>query len=429
MIPLVFLFEILVNVASATKLPQRHVISIQEGSGRVVEAYNADFIIGLRKDARQRYGDQVEEDRENDEFTPNPNSTWTENTPIGLITLASQIHSGYTSSVYEVIGHPGLLIKYQAHCVGMNKELHPLLNDAWYGDEAHALGIGPRIFSVSPPSLLCDDKKGKCLFEISDENFSSCKGKQGTLRYLIMERVSGMELHHYRSSTSTSVEGALPFESSLIIGYHLISLIQKLHTEGKTVHGDIHSPNVFIAFTNRSTGSFELKLIDFGHGFKIPDGKYPEEPVLPDGDHVHHLRTQWQIDGYAWSQRDDVMKAIQTIAHIMHPFSYFDMEQSMSKSGYWELREWKQRGNWFLPYPGFDPLAAIGIPEYAKIHIRKLLEKILTLARSMKINQPIRYDGIKELLSQCVNIIRDPSSVNTTITETRSTTTILPLST
>ena len=408
---LIYLCGLTVHV-TASNPSRRHVISIQEGSGRVVEAYNADFIIGLRKDARERYSNQVEQDRENDRFTPNVLNSmrFTEHTILGETRLGALIYSGRTSSVYQIRGHPDLLIKYEAHCSEMDTKLHPMLSEFWYGNETHSHGLGPRMLFVSPPSLLCESKDGKCDFTISDKSYSDCKNKQGTLRYLIMERVAGMSVHEYRGTVKR--HGALPFHHALIIGYQMIALIEKLHTEAKLVHGDLHSANIMIRFTNTSTGSFELLLIDLGYSFKIPDGKYSEEPEVSRVGFIHELRTLWQMDGYESSQRDDVLKIIQSIAHIMHPYTYLNMEQDIRKRGIGELRKWKQTGNWFIPdSAGMDPLNYVAISYEAKHNIRSFLEEILKIGREMKINEPVPYARIKSLLVQCFNELTKPSRI------------------
>ena len=399
---------------------QRHVLEISQVSGRVVEAFNAEFIIGLDKDARNRYSAQVELDRLNEKFTPNVNSVIMENTPLGYLMLGELVHTGLLSLIYEIEGHPNLLIKYGAYCTGIDNQLPPLLRDAWYGEKAHALGIGPKILFVSPPSLLYEERIGKCGFTLPDNDYGLCRQRYGSLRYMIMERIDAMTLRDYRGEIGKRTDGALPFVNSMIIGYFVISLVEKLHTEARILHNNIQLANIIIRFTNVSTGEFDFKLIDFGSAEKIPDGQFPETQTYSRGDCEHETSTQWQIDGYEWTQRDDVLKAIQAIAQLMHPFHYLAMEEQLGLNGYDYLRKWKTEGNWFIPDPSMDPIAGLEISAKAKNHIYGLLERILILGRGMQINKAIPYDEIKHLMSECVKIVRYPSYMDSKTTNVPS---------
>ena len=409
MISIILAIVMVWSLRSATSaFPERRIVSVAKPFGRVIEAFHPEFIAQIDADLRKRYSWQVIRDRENDRFTPQLtfNVSHSENTPIGVIKFGPLMHSGYLSTVYQIIGHPNLLIKYQVHCLRIDEELHPLLRDAWYTNETSAHGLSPEISFISPPSLMCETKVGKCLFTINNENFGLCKRENATLRYMIMERIDGMSLHEFRAKNRRTHGGALGFVDAMSIGYHLLYLLRSLHLNAHIVHGDIHTPNIMMRWVNGTRrGEFELRFVDFGLAFKkIPGQVRSEVPIRSKGTFHHELHTQWQIDGYEWSERDDVMKAIQTIVHLMHPFSYFEIEEWHRIRGYTTLREWKNKMNWFIPPTGSNPLTALTITPESRRQIEIILLGILTVARNLGINERVPYERILVMILKCIKL-------------------------
>ena len=142
----------------------------------------------------------------------------------------------------------------------------------------------------------------------------------------------------------------------------------------------------------------------------------------PRGRVDHELRTQWQMDGYEWTERDDVMKAIQTMAQIMHTFEYFELEAAYRARGYSGLRDWKMNHFWFIPTLTRNPLTTLNISAEKKDEIRQILFDILQLARSMLLNRRPPYEELLSLISQCFRIANESKDMLTT-------TTVLPTST
>ena len=393
----------------------RQVAEYTRPSGRMVEVYSEIFLTSLDEDARDKLKRQGKVDVSNDEYTPLIESKLTESTPWGKINLGNFIHRGEFTTLFSIKEFPNLIIKYQAHCVDIQSEIHPLLKDFWYMHEASGFGMAPRPRFVSPPSDLCEINRGKCSFTMSEFQWELCQSERAALRYMIMDRADGMSLHGYRERHFWHSSGAMDFASVMAVGIRLIQLLRKLHTEVRVVHGDIHSPNVMINITNGTTGEFNLSLIDFGIASRYNDSPLPTVPIRRPFHFYHELHTQWQIDGFAWAARDDLLKAIQTIAQLMHPFWYFEFERMNKEAGSRILREWKMVHNWFLS-AGRDPVKFLQIPDGHKARIYELLETILTIGRGMNINGPLPYRQLESIMVECLRIARGapPRSFTTT---------------
>ena len=420
---IIFISLFVTVLCAASGVPRRTIATITEPSGRVIEEYNSAAMIGIDAHAREVFYAQSLLDRENDAFTPNRANNFFEITCLGNITLGSRVHAGYSSTVYVIIEYPHLLIKYQVHCSRLDEDIHPLIRDARYTNETSTHGLAPKIISLSPPALLCEHQVGKCAFTMSAGAYADCYESFGILRYMIMERVDGVSLHHFRVANHGKTNGAMPFVDAMIIGYHLIYEMGKMHLKAKILHGDIHSPNIMLKYNNATSGEFKLVFIDFGIASKIPEGPVSSIPNFHKGRLVHELRTQWQIDGYEWTVRDDVMKAIQTIAHLMHSFNYFTMEYNYRMYGYSELKEWKNHGDWFFPSSKMDPLAALEISKERKDEIRVRMSSLLKLARGMQLNQRPPYEEMLRLILDCIKIANESPTTTTClpVTSTSST--------
>lgn len=338
---------------------------------------------------------QNKTDEINKEFTAKIESEylWKEETSLGPITLGECLHSGQMSTVWTIVEHDDWLIKYQADCEYEVKP-HPLIRDYWFTNKANEENnLAPRAHFLSPPSRLCDKQDGKCGFGMSNATFADCKAFNRTMRYMIMDRADGLSLHDFRLKLFGKTKGAIGLRNGAVIGSKLISLIRDLHLKAKIIHGDIHTPNVMISVDPVSNSS-QLQLIDFGNAFTKAIKSLPETRIHSPGKYFHEFFTVWQMSGYAWSARDDILKAIQSIAHIIQPFSFFAYEKQIKARGSRALVDWKMNGNWFVN-SHYDPVDNIpGIPIYVREQLYRLLDEILRIVRSLGINSVIPYEDI-----------------------------------
>ena len=371
---------------------------------RVIETYTDRVRAFIGLDAWMKLMTQMEADKINDRFTPNITvDNHTEMTPFGLFNLTRIVHQGYDSVIFEIENNENILIKYQLHCVDFEMDIHPLLRDHWYMGEANNSGLAPRPLFLSPPGRVCEHHTGKCAFiRMPIAELRECHQTGGVARYMIMERVKGMTLHEVRTSAYGSPSGAMSLISSFRIVIAVLSSLAKLHNQAKVVHGDIHTGNIVYDETNK-----KIIFIDFGRAFRKTEA--PEYQIYKLGVHREYMHSLWQIEGFAWAARDDIIKTIHMLAFLMHPFQYADMEFGIQLRGLYTLHEWKQRGDWFR-YRAFDPIEAltttVSQPSQvlidSQISIRESLSKILRIARSLQINQQIPYGLLLEELRKCV---------------------------
>jgi len=341
-------------------------------------------------------------------------TTLTQSTPFGNLTLATAVYKGYSSVVFGVKGHPLLIIKYEVQCADFEFELHPILRDGWYMQEASEAGIAPKALFVSPPSFLCEGKVGKCkFFRMSRERLNRCKMENGIVRYVIMERVNGKTLEELRTSSYGNSNGAMSLHNAAQITKKLVQILRVLHEDKKVVHGDIHTSNVMFV----EDWPPRLLLVDFGRAFRLRTN-LSESPGLERHQWNQIMNTQWQIDGYEWAARDDLNKAIQLFAHLMNPREYHTLESKLEARGVPTMRVWKESADWFVTI-FHDPVEVlVDVSASSKFEIKRVLRRILETVRNLRINGPLPYYSlIKDL-----GMIADLSISKTDTAQTNATT-------
>lgn len=374
-------------------------------NGRVLEKFSDEFMHALDPDVARRITEQNITDELNDIFTPETRLGHdSEFTILGNITLDRSIARSINSVIFSIVEHPNLLIKYQAQCDDLGDAIHPLLVDAWYGQVAHDIGLAPRVVLISPGAQLCSSRRGKCRFSMSRESFQECARAQGTVRYMIVERNPGSTLYGLRKSEFASPSGALSFRNSMTIGVHLLVALERLQLEGGIIHGDIHASNVMLADKdNARSNPYYLQLIDFGMARHIANITLPEDPIYRRGHWFHPSCTDWQIDGFAWSRRDDVMKTLYLVFQLMHPDNYLDYLTRIFDHGYRSLMRWKKTERMYVT-PFFDPIGHLHVSVERKQRVYELMDSLLSVARNMSINAIPPYSELISLMQEAVRV-------------------------
>jgi hypothetical protein len=119
-------------------------------------------------------------------------------------------------------------------------------------------------------------------------------------------------------------------ERAFEIGEALINVLERIHTTGRFVHGDIHMTNVMV----ESGSPVELSLIDFGRSFQ--NIRKQTDRIRASGWSTHPLFSMWEIDGFTSSARDDVARAVELVARLMLPEIYTAFEVLLAQQS-WEL--------------------------------------------------------------------------------------------
>ena len=389
-------------VAARQPMPSGHKTSrVVSETGRVEETFTDYFIGLLDPETRDRLIAQRDMDLENDRFTPSVDNNETEFTILGNITLGPIFSRATDSILFEIGEHPHLLIKYQLE---LENDIHPLLRESWYGKSASAHGLGPDVYFVSPAARLCATPTGKCLNDMGQLSFDSFKLDGATLRYTIMEKVRGVDISRFRQVHFR--EGNMGLVNAVNVGRELIRQIQELHEVAKIVHGDIYIGNIMIIVDPEQDPLNPpiLQLIDFGRAFPVGNQTLPEFPVQRDYWN-HHMCSHWQISGYEWARRDDVMKAVHATIMLMHPFSFIEFEAGLKHKGFHSLQTWKKTGRMYRT-PSHDPVNVLEIPQAAKELIYQKFDSLLRISRGLGINDPIPYAELMRLLDEVSEIAK-----------------------
>jgi hypothetical protein len=184
----------------------------------------------------------------------------------------------------------------------------------------------------------------------------------------------------------------------------MMGILETLHTKSGIIHGDIHANNVLLEPSAVEPHLHLLKLIDFE--------KASRNIAKPEG--LKHTRwaykdmmcSQWQIDGYYPSARDDIMKMIQMIAELMNPDQYYAYATHRAREGYASLRSFKMKENIFA-FPGHNPLDSLDISPLTKEAIHRELMKILDLVRGMKdVNSIPPYEALTDSFKNCLHFLQ-----------------------
>ena len=369
------------------------------GNGRWVEriASNRTFA-GIQKIAQM--------DSQYDEFTCRNFTHMVETTPVGELILGRRVSGSTQSVLFEIGNSTNALIKYQMNCME-NFEgkffnevpVHPLVRDYFFLRAAKNTGIVPNTFFLSPPSFLCPDKSGKCAFRIPDDEFIQCRKDFAALRYMVMERVRGSDLHQFKNSYPS---GVVPLNTVLWIGIALIDALEKLHVEAHVVHGDIHASNIVLETEGVVNETAKIKFVDFGRASW--NGIQTNVPTRSRHFTTDVLFSRWELLGYPVSARDDVDRAMHTTARLMNARQYSDYEDSIMKHGTHAVELHKDTSAVFY-IPGIKNSMEEFSP-MTQISLKSRFDQIVELVKSMTdINSVPKYAEIRERFRECLKQI------------------------
>ena len=356
-------------------------------------------------------------DHRHDFFTPSTRTeNMSENTPYGKLTVGDMVSQSTQSAVFTLVELPDLLIKYETNCLEVlynhlidHPVVHPLIFDHLYGTEAASWELSLSPLFVSPPTVLCPNKKRICSFGgISTSEYDLCLSKGASVRYMLFQKPKGQSLRE----AATNMGGVMPFRTVMLVGVAMMELLKSLHLDAQIVHGTVSENNVYFEpVASKPIGNYELRLLDYGRAARIVDS-FQESPTIRNNGRDHFLYTQWMIDGYQLAPRDDVMKTIQMLTHLMHdPAEYRPIEEHYMRLGYEAQHGFKMELDIFFPVvpwnPGqrLDALDSLTINNTVKGRIRRELSSILEIVRSLRSpNAEVPYDSLRAAFYKCANL-------------------------
>ena len=381
--------------------------------GRYIEEYKFEKVAATYgNDTIRILQEQQDLDERNDMFTPSFQSeTGKFLTPYGEMTINGRIARSSESTIFTIKEDKNLLVKFQANCLEIRDNyavddavVHPLIFDYWYGRDVAARQAAMEPLFLSPPTGLCETMNGVCDFDDMDEDdMDECKEAGGSIRFMLIRKSAGNSLAHVASQTKS---GAIPFHTVMHIGLGMMQVLEQLHVHAKTVHGDIYEKNVLLEPIGENI--YHLKLIDFGRASRVMT-PYPESARQAYTGCDHFMFTQWMIDGHYWTPRDDLIKTIQMLTHLMYnSYSYQSIEKFYMHEGYEAQKKFKTEGDLFAPIAPWDHtqrldvVSRLNVTEANKFQIKKELATILDIVRGLNsTNSVIPYSVLRDCFRRC----------------------------
>lgn len=323
-----------------------------------------------------------------------------------VVGLGRLLGKSINSAVYQVLV-PGAeevyAVKYYAFCETSEDSIAretTVLNKL---NELEPDVAPEHFYSSEAGRLLPTAGKGKLSYELP-----KCSSDEGTyIRYMVMERVSSTLYH------MLSYHGRIPIPLAAAMTLQVIRLIKAIH-QLDVVHGDIHLCNVAI----RKKRTKQLVLIDFGlarYGELLDPSAYAT-PNIDRPLWCHGFISAWESLGWQSSFRDDIYRAIQMMAILVHGQQYYEQMEAIcnqwAKQGHKQhYLELKSESNFFdtefrVPTEGgvethdfrlhsvIEPESSETIP-----WIRQRLDDLLSLTRAPRtpMEKP-DYSGIESTL-------------------------------
>ena len=381
------------------------------GQGGRVSTFDEDgFSLRSRRSASGTQGTYQIEDRlssrlkgeyraviANDADRPLPNLIVldSEEVPgIGTLTLDKVIATERYSRVFAVKDRPDLAIKYQANCYHLDRSMHPLVADYIFSNLASdsVPDIVMKPIYLSPPALIPIDNTMKTHFNLQIAEWEKCKNGRGTVRFMVMPRAMRC-LNRVRLNLKVALQFA---------GF-LVKSLARLHSDAGIMHGDVHAGNVCYL----ESGSFVF--IDFGKAGFVED-ELDHRNRSPSQAHFAH--SPWQMQGFRSARRDDVFKAIYSVADVLHEsaLSVHAYDLLESKKNWPKCHEWKMTSLFFIDPVPLDPSSASSetpsaLPAVPR-EVREAISEALTMVRSLSTSEsPIDYEGIAAKLSEASSLV------------------------
>ena len=215
-----------------------------------------------------------------------------------FLRLESLLARSRTATVFTVNAAP-LVIKYQTSC---GEGIHPLLRDFWILRHLESTGLTPKAFMVSPEvPFLASNVTLKTSFDMPQERRDHCANRNGTVRYLAMERTGPSLFDLVYRVVDPSAGQQVKVSAALGIVRDLVRGIRAIHAHG-IVHGDLHEGNV-VVMSGKKIG-----LIDFGRSLFVDEIDWQSE--APRRPNLHCSLTPYGLLGGPLSYRDDVFNAL-----------------------------------------------------------------------------------------------------------------------
>jgi serine/threonine protein kinase len=183
-------------------------------------------------------------------------------------------------------------------------------------------------------------------------------------------------------------------ETALVLMAAVIQGLSLMHDRG-VIHGDIHAGNVVML------GEKTVGFIDFGNAFFSEELIGANPRIAGHLEQVHCFYSPYDIEGYRFSYRDDVYKAVWLGAFLLGGLpqqTYFNELSNQGRAE--EVYNFKKFGDMFVYPGGPDRIQQLqNVTEEAKSRIKFHLARVAEKVRSIDdiMERPDYFGIIAEL--------------------------------
>jgi hypothetical protein len=224
--------------------------------------------------------------------------------------LGKRIGRTTWSTIFEIKSRPDLAVKYALDSEP-DEAIHPLVREYLIMRMFEHQSFVPRVRFLSPPTFMVWPLTEKTYFRLSQSDRTKAVDQRRHLRFMVMDKVDE-DLYKYVARKG----GSLQLSINTMIW--LIDALKIIHSRG-IVHGDIHARNV----AWRQGSDSELVLIDFGLSATSQELSL-NDPKPYEVEHLHCLHSQWQLDGWRSSFRDDMYRVLLLGSFLLNGMKFFE---------------------------------------------------------------------------------------------------------
>ena len=292
------------------------------------------------------------------------------------------------------IGNDGnQVIKYELICYKNAGVVPEIMRDFWFLREAAKLGVSPPVEFLSPPAKLPPYKKPKTDFQ--SEYLKDClEGSDSHVRYMVMGRIE-------KTVADLMRQEDMPIEERFVLGLKMgvsvLAKIKELHDKD-IIHGEVCPGNIALL-----DGTDNFGLIDFGRAKFVSELVPGTKLSSPQAGGCY--TTFYQMDGFGYSFRDDVILAVEAVAFLMTGLAVVKKCYAFHQDNK-KMYEFHKSGSLFEEFDGGVLKAMLeGFSSEKARHILNRLKAVLHLGRSVKdVGSRPDYDKISKYFSEALAI-------------------------